>query len=356
MWILRRTGGRVFTSLISDCLKQPGQQCGTSFKWGWRSIAAEAGRGRCHRLWLVLETQVEEARCQSSCYRKSPHSSYSGAFVLRWKTPSRTACSGWLPCPSTKPDPPEELCWPLWCPQSSFWIRWVWSLVPRELVLGLHRSSSAECFRPGGDGTPFLGHWSAAPLCWAEPPSLSLCPDHFVMSASTLSLSSSPSPAAGVVFLCARFAAAGCRPCWQSPTWNVWFPPRPRCGASLPPVICTIITRDKLRTMERKNWGGQWRGREGENNWGGRQGGWRLRSKVKGGKMEEGWLRVNEEGWWCNLLYYNKLKRMQPGIRFELWRVKTENSKEYGGLMSQNKNVWWYNERQRLKANWMDNK
>lgn len=28
-------------------------------------------------------------------------------FVLRWRTPSHTACSGWRPCPSTKPDPPE---------------------------------------------------------------------------------------------------------------------------------------------------------------------------------------------------------------------------------------------------------
>ena len=65
-----------------------------------------------------------------------------------------------------------------------------------------------------------------------------------------------------VVSLCFRSAAAGCPPCWQSPAWSVWFPPRPRCGASLPPVICTIITRDKLRTMERKNWGHGGRGRK----------------------------------------------------------------------------------------------
>lgn len=50
-----------------------------SFMWGWRSIAAEAGRGRCRTLGLVLEKRAEEAHCQSSCYRKSPHSSYSDA-------------------------------------------------------------------------------------------------------------------------------------------------------------------------------------------------------------------------------------------------------------------------------------
>lgn len=50
-----------------------------SFMLDWRSIAAGGGRGRCHRLALVWETLAEEARCQSSCYRKSPHSSYSGA-------------------------------------------------------------------------------------------------------------------------------------------------------------------------------------------------------------------------------------------------------------------------------------
>ena len=61
-----------------------------------------------------------------------------------------------------------------------------------------------------------------------------------------------------VVSLCVRSAAAGCRPCWRSPAWSVGFPPRPTCGASQPPVICTIITRDKLRTKERKNWRG-WR-------------------------------------------------------------------------------------------------
>lgn len=71
-------------------------------------------------------------------------------------------------------------------------------------------------------------------------------------------------------FLCVRSAAAGCRPCWQSPTWSAWFPPRLRCGASLPPVICTIITRDKLRTMERKNWGStgkEWLGGGGNEGW-----------------------------------------------------------------------------------------
>lgn len=83
--------------------------CG-SIMLDWRSIVGGGGRGRCHRLGLVLVRQAEEARCQSSCYRRSPHSSYSGASVLRWRTPSHTVCSGSLPCPSTKPDPPEELC------------------------------------------------------------------------------------------------------------------------------------------------------------------------------------------------------------------------------------------------------
>lgn len=50
-----------------------------SFTLDWRSIAGGGGRGRCHRLWLVLVRRAEGARCQSSCYRRSPHSSYSGA-------------------------------------------------------------------------------------------------------------------------------------------------------------------------------------------------------------------------------------------------------------------------------------
>lgn len=240
-----------------DCFEAVTAAAQHSFMLDWRSIAAGGGRGRCHRLALVWETLAEEARCQSSCYRKSPHSSYSGAFFLRWRTPSHRACSEWLLCPSTKPDPPEELCWLLWCPQSSVWIRWVWSQAPPELFPGPHKWSSAEHFHPGDDETPFLDRLSAAPLCWAELLSPSPCAGHFVTSASTPSLSLGPSPAAGVAFLCVRSAAGGCRPCLQNPAWSVWCPPRPRCGAALPPVICTIITRNKLRTMERKNWEGR---------------------------------------------------------------------------------------------------
>ena len=50
-----------------------------SIMLGWRSIAGGGGRGRCHRLGLVLVRRAEGAHCQSSCYRRSPHSSYSGA-------------------------------------------------------------------------------------------------------------------------------------------------------------------------------------------------------------------------------------------------------------------------------------
>lgn len=61
---------------VSDSLRRSGQRC---FTWGWRSSAAAAGRGRCHTLWQVWARRAEGAHCQSSCYRRSPHSSCSGA-------------------------------------------------------------------------------------------------------------------------------------------------------------------------------------------------------------------------------------------------------------------------------------
>lgn len=49
------------------------------FTLDWRNTVGVRGRGRCHRLWLVLARRAEAAHCRSSCYRKSPHSSDSGA-------------------------------------------------------------------------------------------------------------------------------------------------------------------------------------------------------------------------------------------------------------------------------------
>lgn len=49
------------------------------FTLDWRNIVEVGGRGRCHTLWLVLVRRAEAAHCRSSCYRKSPHSSDSGA-------------------------------------------------------------------------------------------------------------------------------------------------------------------------------------------------------------------------------------------------------------------------------------
>ena len=91
--------------------------------------------------------------------------------------------------------------------------------------------------------------------------------------------------------LCVQSAAEGCRPCWRSPAWSAWSPPRPRCGASLPPVICTIITRDKLRTMERKNWEvGWWVFIGGESNRRRWQREWKR--KASGGRNDEGMAEV----------------------------------------------------------------
>lgn len=49
------------------------------FTSGLKSTAGEGGRGRCHRLWLVLVRRAEAAHCRSSCCRIFPHSSGSGA-------------------------------------------------------------------------------------------------------------------------------------------------------------------------------------------------------------------------------------------------------------------------------------
>lgn len=52
---------------------------GVPFKWCWRNTAVAGGRGRCHRLWPVSVRPAVAARCLSSCCRKSPRSSDSGA-------------------------------------------------------------------------------------------------------------------------------------------------------------------------------------------------------------------------------------------------------------------------------------
>lgn len=86
--------------------------------------------------------------------------------------------------------------------------------------------------------------------------------------------------------LWARSAAAGCPPCWQSPAWSAWIPPRRSCGVSLPPVICTIITRGQTQDRGEKNLGGVCAWGENEPN--------REEKRWMGGW---GWKRATWFGW-----------------------------------------------------------
>lgn len=63
-------------------------------QWCWR----ESEREPHYRNTVMLGLWVQISSCTS--FEDRP-------FVSRWRTPSHTACSGWRPCPSTKPDPPE---------------------------------------------------------------------------------------------------------------------------------------------------------------------------------------------------------------------------------------------------------
>lgn len=117
-----------------------------------------------------------------------------------------------------------------WTLLSRWPTRSAWSPTPPGPVPGPHRCSSADGSHPADDGTPAAADrgkesrsssiiavsnrsvgvsrwltvilpasafWSAGLRCWAEPPSLSPAAGRSVTSASTLSRSSGPSPAAG---------------------------------------------------------------------------------------------------------------------------------------------------------------
>lgn len=125
--------GGGFTDLSSDRLKQSSQPGGApSRRIGGASLEEEgvAGVADSHRFWwggqreLIVGAAVTEnlptvptVMLERETQRESQDHDFSSRFylssfddspsVLRWRTPSRTACSGWLPCPSTKPDPPE---------------------------------------------------------------------------------------------------------------------------------------------------------------------------------------------------------------------------------------------------------
>lgn len=50
-------------------------------------------------------------------------------FVLKWKTPSHRACSGWPLCPSTKPDRPETTWMLHTCHRSRSWVKCITEFV-----------------------------------------------------------------------------------------------------------------------------------------------------------------------------------------------------------------------------------
>lgn len=59
-WILQRTGGWEFMSLISDCLKQSRQHCGAPSRWiGGASLEEEGVAGVAHSDWFWRGGQRE---------------------------------------------------------------------------------------------------------------------------------------------------------------------------------------------------------------------------------------------------------------------------------------------------------